>query len=326
MSLSVAVLVFLGGLVVTVASSVVLARQLDRIGERLGFSEALLGMVTALGADGPEISSAVAAIVSGHNDTGVGVVVGSNVFNIAALLGLSAAIAGRVRIHRHGLLLNGGVAIAIAVLGALVVARWLPPWAAFVLVLLVAAPYVVVSSLHSRLRERLPGPLREAVAEEQRDARRDEYAGRGGAYDAVAVVPALAGVVGGATAMVYAAQSLGDRLEISDVIIGTIVLAALTGIPNLLAAVRLALHGRGAACVSESLNSNNANVLVGLCVPALILGIGSPSGIERFSAAAMVAMTVGAVAHGYSGGGLTRREGALIIAVYAVFVVFVCVV
>ena len=55
---------FVGGLVVTVASSVVLARELDRIGERLGFSEALLGIVTALGADGPEIASAVAALVS----------------------------------------------------------------------------------------------------------------------------------------------------------------------------------------------------------------------------------------------------------------------
>jgi len=101
-SVSVAALLFLGGLVVTVASSVVLARELDRIGERLGFSEALLGIVTAIGADRPEISSAVVAIVAGHNDTGVGVVVGSNVFNIAALLGLSAVIAGSVRIHRHG--------------------------------------------------------------------------------------------------------------------------------------------------------------------------------------------------------------------------------
>src|SRR5437870_12999380 len=100
MSLSVAVLVFLGGLVVTVSSSLVLARELDRIGERLGFSEALLGLVTALGADGPEISSAVAALVSGHKDTGVGVVVGSNVFNIAALLGLAAVSAGNVRINR----------------------------------------------------------------------------------------------------------------------------------------------------------------------------------------------------------------------------------
>src|SRR5213080_3952052 len=120
MSLSVAVLVFLGGLVVTVASSVVLARQLDRLGERLGFSEALLGIVTALGADAPEIASAVAAVVAGHEDTGVGVVVGSNVFNLAALLGVSALIAGPVRIHRHGLLLNGGVAIVVAIVGLLV--------------------------------------------------------------------------------------------------------------------------------------------------------------------------------------------------------------
>jgi cation:H+ antiporter len=316
-------LLFVGGLIVTVASSLVLARELDRIGERLGFSEALLGIVTAVGADGPEISSAVAAIVSGHRDTGVGVVVGSNVFNIAALLGLSAVIAGRVRIHRHGLMLNGVVAILIAVLGALLVVRWLPAWAALLLVLLVAVPYVVLSSLHTRRLDRLPAVLREAAREEQRDARRDEYAGPGGLYDVLAVVPALAGVVGGATAMVYAAQSLGHRWNVADVIVGTIVLAALTGIPNVLAAVRLALHGRGAACVSESLNSNNANILVGLCIPALVLGIGAPSGLARFSAASMIGMTVLAIALAYRGGGLTRREGASIIVLYAVFTVII---
>jgi Ca2+/Na+ antiporter len=124
--------------------------------------------------------------------------------------------------------------------------------------------------------------------------------------------------------MVYAAQRLGDRWDISDVIVGTIVLAALTGIPNVLAAVRLALHGRGAACVSESLNSNNANILIGLCLPALVLGIGSPSGLERFSAGSMVAMTVVAIVLGFGGGGLTRREGWAIIALYALFVAIVC--
>src|SRR5207237_4390890 len=126
MSLSVAVLVFLGGLVVTVASSVVLARELDRIGERLGFSEALLGMVTALGADAPEIASAVTAVVAGHEDTGVGVVVGSNVFNLAALLGVSALVAGPVRIHKHGLVLNGGGAVLVAVVGLVVAAALVP--------------------------------------------------------------------------------------------------------------------------------------------------------------------------------------------------------
>ena len=62
--------------------------------------------------------------------------VGSNVFNIAALLGLSAVIAGHVRIHRHGLVLSGGVATVAALFGMLVVLRWLPAWGGFVLVLL----------------------------------------------------------------------------------------------------------------------------------------------------------------------------------------------
>jgi hypothetical protein len=126
MSVPVALLLFAGGFALTVASSVVLARELDRIGERLGFSEALLGIITALGADAPEIASAVAAIVAGHEDTGVGVVVGSNVFNIAGLLGVSALIAGPVRIHTHGLALTGGVAVAVAVIGGLVAVDVLP--------------------------------------------------------------------------------------------------------------------------------------------------------------------------------------------------------
>ena len=322
MSIPVAVLLLGGAFALTVTSSVVLARELDRIGERLGFSEALLGIVTALGADAPEIASAVAAVVAGHEDTGVGVVVGSNVFNLAALLGVSALIAGPVRIHRHGLLLNGGVAIVVAIVGLLVATDVVPGVVGLVLALVVLAPYVTLSALHERARSRLPAPLQEAVAEEHRDARRDEFSRPATSLDALAVVPALAAVVGGAYGMVAAAQSLGERWGVSDLVLGAIALAALTSIPNLIAAVRLARHGRGAACVSEALNSNNANILVGLCVPATILGFGAASGIEDFAGLWMVGMTLVAVALGF-GGGLTRREGAAIVALYVVFTVVV---
>ena len=122
--------------------------------------------------------------------------------------------------------------------------------------------------------------------------------------------------------MVTAAQSLADRWDVSDVVVGALVLAALTSIPNLIAAVRLALHGRGAACVSESLNSNNANILVGLCVPAVILGIGSAGRVATFAAWWMVGMTAVAVVLGF-GGGLTRREGAALVALYVAFAVVV---
>jgi len=323
-SIPAAVLLFVGSFALTVASSLVLARELDRIGERLGFSEALLGIVTALGADAPEIASAVAAVVAGHEDTGVGVVVGSNVFNLAGLLGLSALLAGPVRIHPHGLVLNGGVAILVAVLGASVAVNLVPGWVGLLLAVLVLAPYVTVSALHERARSRLPALVREAVVEEQRDARRDEFAKPATPIDALAVVPGLAAVVGGAYGMVAAAQSLGDRWSVSDLVLGALVLAALTSIPNVIAALRLALHGRGAACVSESLNSNNANILVGLCVPALVLGLGSASGVETFAAWWMVGMTLIVVALGF-GGGLTRREGTAIVALYAVFAVVLAV-
>lgn len=322
MSVPVAVLLFAAAFALTVSASVVLARELDRIGERLGFSEALLGIVTAVGADAPEIASAVSAIVAGHKDTGVGVVVGSNVFNLAALLGVSALITGPVRIHSHGLVLTGGVAAIVALIGGLVAVGWLPGLAGLLLALAVVTPYVVLSSLHSRTRARLPALLRAAVSEEQQDARRDEFAPPATSLDALAIAPALAAVVGGAYGMVAAAQSLADRWSVSDVIVGALVLAALTSIPNLIAAMRLALHGRGAACVSESLNSNNANIVVGLCVPALILGLGSVSGVEAFAAWWMVGMTLVAVLLGF-GGGLTRREGAAIVGLYVVFAVIV---
>jgi cation:H+ antiporter len=235
---------------------------------------------------------------------------------------VSALIAGRVRIHRHGLLLNGGVAVVVAIIGAFVAIDLLSGGVGLVLAVLVLAPYVLVSALHERTRARLPAPLREAVAEEQRDARRDEVGPPATRLDALAVGPALAAVVGGAYGMVVAAQSLGDRFDVSDLVLGALVLAALTSIPNLIAAVRLARHGRGAACVSEALNSNNANILIGLCVPALIIGLGSASGIETFAALWMVGMTVVAVGLGF-GGGLTRREGGAIVALYVAFAVVV---
>src|SRR2546427_8639420 len=188
MSAPVALLLLAAAFAVTVAASVVLARELDRIGERLGFSEALLGMVTALGAEAPEIASAVAAVVAGHQDTGVGVVVGSNVFNLAALLGVSALIAGPVRIHRHGLLLNGGVAVVVAIIGALVAIDVVSGGAGLILALVVLAPYVVVSALHERARSRPPLALREARAEGQRGARPDEVSAPATTPDALPLV------------------------------------------------------------------------------------------------------------------------------------------
>ena len=54
-------LLFAAGVVASLAASWLLVSRLERLGERAGFSEAWLGLVAALAADAPEITSAVTA-------------------------------------------------------------------------------------------------------------------------------------------------------------------------------------------------------------------------------------------------------------------------
>lgn len=64
-------------------------------------------------------------------------------------------------------------------------------------------------------------------------------------------------------------------------VLGTFVLAGLKGLPNSFTAIRLARHGKGSAVISETFNRNTINILVGLALPALVLGPGSLNALTR---------------------------------------------
>jgi cation:H+ antiporter len=329
MSVAAAIPVFCLCVAASLVASLAFARALDRVSEGLGASEGLHGILTALGADAPEISTAIVALAASHGELGVGVVIGSNVFNLAALLGLSAIVAASVRIHRHGLLFNGSVALAVTGIGVALVLGAIGAISAAILLLAVLAPYVfLLSSSTARLRRVVPaGHVQRfvvaAVREEIEDLATGEPPRRGTRADAVVLACSLAVIVGASIGMVDAATDLGRAWGVSDVVVGTIVLASLTSLPNLLTAVRFALHGRGAVVVSETLNSNSLNILAGISIPALVLSMGTASGIETFTVWWLLGMTVVSVALAYGGSELRRREGATIIALYAAFVVVV---
>ena len=141
MSVVPAVVAFSAGALVSLAVSWVLVSRLERVGERLGLSEALLGIVAALAADAPEVTAAVSAMAGGQQRLGAGVIIGSNVFNLAALLGLGAVVAGRIGLHRKVVLLGGSVAMCVAGVCLAVVLGVVPPAAGCLLGLLIVALY-----------------------------------------------------------------------------------------------------------------------------------------------------------------------------------------
>jgi cation:H+ antiporter len=310
---------------VSLAASVFLVSHLERVGERLGLSEALLGLLAALAADGPEITASVTAIAGGHGTVGIGVTLGSNVFNLAALLGLSAAIAGRVGFHRRSVLLEGGVGLWIAFLGLAVVAGLVRPVGGLLLALVVFVPYVAYSAEHPAVRARLHLPgrwsdwLAHALAEEEAELAVAIRPRRGDRRDAGMALAALIVVVAASVAMEQAATSLGSQAGLSAIVIGGLILAGVTSLPNAVAAVYLASRGRGAATLSEAFNSNAFNMIVGLMVPGVILGLARPMGGGMIVALAYVLLTIGSVALAWRGRGLSRRAGALIIVGYLIF-------
>lgn len=320
------VVTFLASLALSVVSSLVLAEGLDRIGERLGLSEGLLGIVTALGADAPEISAAVTALQGGRAALGYGVVLGSNVFNIAALLGLSALVAGKVRIHRRGLVLNGGVALVATAIVAALVLGLLAPVPAVLVLAVVLVPYVALLSLRpagmAGLGSRGPvwAVLVSGVADVDRDLRRGATPPRATGHDVLATVPALVAVVLASVGLVRTSVELAGRWDVSQVLLGTVVLASLTGIPNVIAAIRLALRRRGSAVVSEAFNSNTINLVAGIAVPALVVGTTSATGLTVLSVWWLLGSSILSLVLTGSRGGLRRWEGAAVVAAYLAFV------
>jgi cation:H+ antiporter len=310
---------------VSIGASWVLVARLERVGARLGLSEALLGMLAAFAADAPEITAAVTALAHHDRRIGAGVVVGSNVFNLAALLGLTAIVAGQVALHRRVIELAGAVALWICAATLAVVTGILSPLAGLLVVLAVLVPYALVLGVrHERLaRLRLPTGwtswLVAAVSEEEMELDVAIHPDRGRARDALIAAGAVMVVVGASVAMERAASELGTRHAVPEIIVGGLVLAAVTSLPNAVAAVYLAARGRGAAVLSTALNSNMLNVLAGLLIPTAILGLGAPSGPTTFVTASYVAMTVLALGFAYVNRGLRRSAGIAIVTAYLAF-------
>jgi cation:H+ antiporter len=307
---------------VSLAASALLVVRLERVAARLGLREATLGLIAALAADGPEITSAVTGMLRGQRAVGIGVVLGSNVFNLAALLGLGALVAGRIRLHRDVVVFAGAVAGAIALVSIGAAAGAVPAPIALALAGTVFVPYVVVSSMHPARLERGPMGsklgvrLARAVLDEEEELAQAIRPSRGRPVDVAVAVVALVAVIGSSVVLEHSATTIGDRYQISGILVGGVVLAAVTSLPNAVAAIYLASRGRGSAVLSEALNSNSLNVLFGLLVPAVFVGLGRYGAAGQLVALWYGSMTIAALVLAYRGRGIGRPSGALLVCGY----------
>ncbi len=316
---------FVAATAVSLGASWVLVVRLERVGAALGLSEALLGMLAALAGDAPEITAAVTALSGHHARIGAGIVIGSNVFNLAALLGVAALLAGEIALHRSVILLEGAVAVWIASVCVATVVGALSAAAGLIAVAVVFLPYLVLLGIGRERTARLQLPaswirwLTRAIAEEEQELETAIHPQRGSSRDALAAGAGVTIVVGASVAMEQSVSTLGGRLDVPEIVLGGMILAAVTSLPNAVAAICLARRGRGPATLSTAMNSNALNILAGLLLPGAIVGLGAPSPGGTFIATWYLGLTAVALLCAYSARGLRRGHGTLIVWLYLAF-------
>ncbi len=111
---------FAGGLILLIAGAEILVRGASKLAAAIGISPLVIGLtVVAYGTSAPELAVSVQSAFSVQADLALGNVVGSNIFNVLFILGLSALIAPLVvsqQLVRLEVPLMIGVSVLLAIL------------------------------------------------------------------------------------------------------------------------------------------------------------------------------------------------------------------
>lgn len=280
---------------------------------RFGLSALVVGLtVIAYGTSSPELVVSLQAAFSGNSAIAVGNVIGSNICNIALILGLCSLVqpltASAQVIRREVPIMIGVSLLLVGVIWDGVIGRI---DGALLLAGLITYTWLTVRAARA---------AKAALAEQEYDE--DFHVGAPGAGRSVAlVVLGLAVLIGGSHLFVTGAVEIARHWGVSDVVIGLTVVAVGTSLPELATSLVAALRGHSDVAIGNVVGSNIFNVLGILGLVALVHPIDA-TGLSRIDLGMMVATAVALLPVARSGGRVNRVEGAILLAVYVAYTVW----
>ncbi len=304
-------LIFVLGLVALYVGADVLIRGASRLARDLGVNALVIGLtVVAMGTSMPELLVGVVASARDSGDIAIGNVVGSNVANIALILGVAALIRPirvqmRLLVREVPIMIFVSLAFYIFALDRML-GRWdgLPLLVGFVAFTL----YL------------LEGARRESPAIEV-EYQRFVPAGGTTAGHLLLTLVGLGVLLGGAHMVVSGAADTARLLGISELAIGLTVVALGTSLPELATAVAASLQDEGDILVGNVVGSNIFNILAVLGCASLARPMAVPESVIRVEAPVMLAVSILVLPFVWTTLRITRWEGAVFLVAYGAFIV-----
>jgi cation:H+ antiporter len=278
--------------------------------------------VVGFGTSSPELAASLTASLRGAGDVSVGNVVGSNILNIALILGITAAIRP-IRIQLAAVRRDLLVALfaALVPFASLAMGGTIPRGAGVAL-LAVLVVYLAVSYRSAR---RAAARDRQLALDEVESTLDVDASGPGLEhrvwFNLLLVVAGLGLLVLGSRMFVGAALNLARAIGMSDLVVGLTVVAAGTSLPELVTSAVAAYRRNPDIAIGNVIGSNIFNLLGILGVCAIVRPQVVGREVVLVHVPLMVLATLALAPVMKTGGVVSRREGIALVVAYLVYAV-----
>ncbi|ESR24044.1 calcium/sodium antiporter [Lutibaculum baratangense] len=312
-------LLIVAGLVLLFVGGEALVRGAVLLALRLGVTPLVVGLtVVGFGTSAPELATSISAALSGAPGIALGNVVGSNIANVLLILGLTVVVTpmicdGRTAIRDGLLMVGSGVLLAGLALGG-VIGRV----EGTILVLALAGYLVYVWRSEKRKVER--GEPAEG------DDQPTPEPGLGPKLkEAGFLLGGLAGVVLGGQLLVTGAIELAETFGVSDTLIGLTIVAIGTSLPELATSISAAIRKQPEIAYGNVVGSNVFNLLGIAGVTAMTHPLQVSPELLAFDIPFVIGVMAVMALMAFTGRGLSRTEGGVLLAAYAGYMTFLIV-
>ncbi|MEL6970739.1 MAG: calcium/sodium antiporter [Bacteroidota bacterium] len=293
--------IFIASLATLLKASDWFVDSAEAIGLSLGISPFIIGVtIVAFGTSLPELATSIASVFAGESEIVIGNVVGSNITNIALVLGLTAVVVKKIEIENDLWLIDMTFLWASAFLLWFVLYDLQLNTFECILLLLGLALFLTYSFKSNRAP---------ADTEDLPKAKTRDY-----------LLLLLGGVLVyfGADYTIYAITEISTMLNIPSKLIALSAVAIGTSLPEVVVSLSAARRGKASIAIGNVLGSNVFNTFIVMGVPGLLGHLEIPADISAFYLPLMIVMTVlfGVMAFDRI---ITRWEGWILLLFYLLF-------
>ncbi|MDO9147415.1 MAG: calcium/sodium antiporter [Hydrogenophaga sp.] len=310
---------FAAGLVALVAGANSLVRGASKLALSFGLSPLVVGLtIVAFGTSAPEMAVSTGAVLEGKGDIAIGNVIGSNIFNVLFILGISALIVPlvvHIQLIRQEIPIMLGASLLLLVLA---LDGNIQVWEGLLLLVLMVSytAFLVIQSRKENAQQATE------FDDEVRPAQKGAWDAHWAAQIGL-IVAGLALLVVGSDWLVSSSVVFAKSFGVSDLVIGLTIVAAGTSMPEVATSLTAALKGERDIAVGNVVGSNTFNILGVVGLSGLVAGsdgLAVASSVLNFDIWVMLAVALACLPIFVTGREIARWEGAVFLGYYVAYV------